>query len=88
MSTTTNQKPADDILKVYYDRVKLVPLLNAEEECELSIRIQSGDAAARSKLIESNLRLVIKIARAFSNFDVPLIDLIQEIGRASCRVRV
>jgi RNA polymerase primary sigma factor len=78
MSTTTNQKPAEDILKVYYERVKLVPLLNAEEECELSIRIQSGDEAARSKLIESNLRLVIKIARAFSNFDVPLIDLIQE----------
>lgn len=69
---------SEDTLKIYYERVKLIPLLNAEEERELSMRIQAGDEVARSRLIEANLRLVIKIARAFSTFDVPLIDLIQE----------
>jgi RNA polymerase primary sigma factor len=69
---------SEDTLKMYYERVKQIPLLNAEEERDLSMRIQSGEEAARSRLIEANLRLVIKIARAFANFDVPLIDLIQE----------
>ncbi|HPE36028.1 MAG TPA: RNA polymerase sigma factor RpoD/SigA [Spirochaetales bacterium] len=68
----------EDSLKMYYERVKLIPLLSAEEERELSMRIQMGEDAARSRLIEANLRLVIKIARSFSNFDIPLVDLIQE----------
>ncbi len=69
---------SDDSLKSYYDNVKRIRLLSAEEERELSMRIQAGDDSARSRLIEANLRLVIKIARAFANFDVALIDLIQE----------
>ena len=68
----------EDSLKSYYESVKRIPLLTADEERDLSIRIQNGDEAARAKLIESNLRLVIKIARSFANFDVSLIDLIQE----------
>lgn len=76
MSDKTNKN--DDSLALYYERVKQIPLLSPEEERELSMRIQAGDEEARSRLIEANLRLVIKIARAFSNFDIPLIDLIQE----------
>lgn len=78
MSGRTETSMSEDTLKMYYERVKQVPLLNAEEERDLSMRIQAGEEAARSRLIEANLRLVIKIARAFANFDVPLIDLIQE----------
>lgn len=69
---------SEDTLKQYYEKVKQIPLLSAEDERDLSMRIQAGEDAARTRLIEANLRLVIKIARAFSNFDVPLIDLIQE----------
>ncbi|MBN2874453.1 MAG: RNA polymerase sigma factor RpoD/SigA [Spirochaetales bacterium] len=78
MSVQTEASRSEDTLKIYYERVKQVPLLTAEDERELSMRIQAGDEEARSRLIEANLRLVIKIARAFANFDVPLIDLIQE----------
>lgn len=78
MSAHTETGRTEDTLKIYYERVKQIPLLTAEEERELSMRIQAGDDAARSRLIESNLRLVIKIARAFANFDIPLVDLIQE----------
>lgn len=68
----------EDSLKSYYESVKRIPLLTADDERDLSMRIQDGDEAARARLIESNLRLVIKIARSFANFDVSLIDLIQE----------
>ncbi|OHD26056.1 MAG: RNA polymerase subunit sigma-70 [Spirochaetes bacterium GWB1_59_5] len=78
MSGKTEASMSEDTLKMYYERVKQIALLNAEEERDLSMRIQAGEEAARSRLIEANLRLVIKIARAFANFDVPLIDLIQE----------
>lgn len=78
MSARANINTSEDTLKFYYDRIKHIPLLSAEEEHDLSKRIQAGDDDARSRLIEANLRLVIKIARAFSNFDIPLIDLIQE----------
>lgn len=78
MSAHTDTGSTEDTLKIYYERVKQIPLLTAEEERQLSMRIQAGDDAARSRLIESNLRLVIKIARAFANFDIPLVDLIQE----------
>lgn len=78
MSVSASASISEDTLKIYYERVKQIALLSAEEERDLSMRIQSGDELARTRLIEANLRLVIKIARAFSNFDVPLIDLIQE----------
>lgn len=78
MSVSADMSISEDTLKMYYERVKQIPLLNAEEERDLSKRIQSGEDTARTRLIEANLRLVIKIARAFANFDVPLIDLIQE----------
>lgn len=68
----------DDTLKTYFEQIRKVPLLSFEEELDLSRRIQAGEKRALNKLIESNLRLVVKIARQFSSPDVPLIDLIQE----------
>ena len=68
----------EDSLRSYYAKIKSISLLTAEEECILSRRIRAGDEEARGRLIEANLRLVVKIARTFAAYDVPLIDLIQE----------
>jgi RNA polymerase primary sigma factor len=54
------------------------PLLTAEEEVELAKRIEQGDAAARERMIASNLRLVVSIARRYQGQGLPLLDLIQE----------
>jgi RNA polymerase primary sigma factor len=68
----------DDVLKTYFDQIKSIPLLSFEDELELSKRIQKGDKEARQKMIESNLKLVVTIAKAYILSDVPLLDLIQE----------
>jgi RNA polymerase primary sigma factor len=71
-------KKTNDILQIYFDQLKAYPLLNAEEEFELSRLIQQGDKKALHTLIKSNLRLVVKIARSYSAPDIPFMDLIQE----------
>lgn len=76
--STSGQDRNEDALKAYFAKIKTIALLDAAEEQELARRIRSGDADARRRLVEANLRLVVKIARAFSTIDVPLIDLIQE----------
>lgn len=68
----------DDTLKAYFDQIRKTPLLTFEEELELSRRIEGGDEEARRRLVESNLRLVVKIAKAYVSKDVGLLDLIQE----------
>ena len=68
----------DDTLEAYFDQIRNIPLLSFEEELELSKRIQGGNEAARRRLIEANLRLVVKIARGYITSDVSLMDLIQE----------
>jgi RNA polymerase primary sigma factor len=68
----------DDVLQAYFDQIRVIPLLSFEEELELSKRIRQGDEAAFHKLIEANLRLVVKIARTYLVADVPLMDIIQE----------
>ena len=68
----------DDSLDAYFDQIKNIPLLTFEEEQELSRCIQKGDETARRRLIEANLRLVVKIVRNYLTPDVPLMDLIQE----------
>jgi RNA polymerase primary sigma factor len=69
---------SEDILQTYFDQIKVIPLLSFEEELKLSRLIQQGDKAAHRKLIEANLRLVVKIARAYIVPDVHLLDIIQE----------
>jgi RNA polymerase primary sigma factor len=68
----------EDALRAYFEQIKRTPLLSFEEELELSRRIQKGDMEARKVLIESNLRLVVKIAKAFVTPDVAFLDLVQE----------
>ncbi|MCA9401790.1 MAG: sigma-70 family RNA polymerase sigma factor [Candidatus Omnitrophica bacterium] len=67
-----------DPIKAYLKDVRPIPLLTAEEEIELAKRVQKGDKAARDKMIRSNLRLVISIAKRYVNLGVPLSDLIEE----------
>ncbi len=67
-----------DPLKLYVRQIGDGPLLTAAEERELARRKDEGDEAAKRKLIESNLRLVMSIARHYVNSGVPLLDLIQE----------
>jgi RNA polymerase primary sigma factor len=70
--------PSADPLKLYVRQIGSGPLLTREEERELARRKDAGDDAARRRLIESNLRLVMSIARNYTRADVPLLDLIQE----------
>jgi len=67
-----------DPIKSYFKDIRDIPLLTAEEEVELARRIQKGDQNARKKMIRSNLRLVISIAKRYVNLGVPLSDLIEE----------
>ena len=67
-----------DALKAYLSQIKKSPLLNFEEEQSLSKKILAGDVEARHKLVECNLRLVVKIAKNFLSSDLSLLDLIQE----------
>jgi RNA polymerase primary sigma factor len=69
---------AQDILTQYLGRVRGGRLLDAQEEKDLSRRAHAGDGRARQRLIESNLRLVISIAKKYRGRGVPFEDLIQE----------
>lgn len=66
-----------DLTKVYFDDIVKNPLLTKEEEVQLAKRIAKGDEEARNKLIESNLRLVVSIAKQYT-LEVELMDLVQE----------
>lgn len=67
-----------DSLNMYLKEIRQYPLLSAEEERDLIARIGRGDMVARDKLVESNLRLVVSIAKKYQNNGLPLMDLIQE----------
>lgn len=65
-------------LRLYLRDAVETPLLTAQEEVELARRIQKGDEAAREHMIRANLRLVIKIAREYEDYGLPLLDLVNE----------
>ncbi len=67
-----------DATQIYLNEIGYSPLLSAEEEVYYSRRAQRGDAAARARMIESNLRLVVKIARRYMNRGLAFLDLIEE----------
>jgi RNA polymerase primary sigma factor len=69
---------AEDPLKLYVRQIGGGALLTREEERELARRKDEGDEAAKKRLIESNLRLVMAITRNYTKANVPLLDLIQE----------
>lgn len=67
-----------DATRLYLNEIGFSPLLSAEEEVYFARRAQKGDDASRKRMIESNLRLVVKIARRYLNRGMPLLDLIEE----------
>jgi RNA polymerase primary sigma factor len=68
----------DDAIKLYLREIQKTRLLSADEEKELAARIAKGEKQARDKMIESNLRLVVKIAKRYINRGLPFLDLIEE----------
>lgn len=69
---------ARDAIKLYLRDIQKTSLLSADEERELARRIDQGDMLARNRMIESNLRLVVKIAKRYMNRGLPFLDLIEE----------
>ena len=72
------REPELDATHLYLSEIGFVPLLTAEQEVELGRRVRRGDKAARQRMIESNLRLVVKVARRYLGRGLPLLDLIEE----------
>ena len=89
-STDTNKQYVEDLeslaegvgledhVRMYLKEIGKVPLLTAEEEVELAIRIEHGDEAAKDRLNEANLRLVVSIAKRYVGKGMQFLDLIQE----------
>ena len=67
-----------DATRMYLSEIGFSPLLTAQEEVYFARRVLQGDAAARNRMVESNLRLVVKIARRYMNRGLSLLDLIEE----------
>ncbi len=78
------KKPADeatgirDPMRLYLKEIEAIPLLTPEEEVEFAGKVRKGDKAARRKMIRSNLRLVISIAKRYAHLGLPLSDLVEE----------
>ena len=68
----------DDPVKVYLKEIGRVPLLSGNEEIDLALRIRDGDTAAKKRLTEANLRLVVSIAKKYVGRGMHFLDLIQE----------
>ena len=77
-ASTTEQVAIDDPVKVYLKEIGRVPLLTPEEETALAMRIIEGDDAAKKRLSEANLRLVVSIAKRYVGRGMQFLDLIQE----------
>jgi RNA polymerase primary sigma factor len=69
---------SDNGLSIYLREIGQIPLITRQEEIELAARIKKGDAAARERMINANLRLVVTIAHDYANLGLPLLDLISE----------
>ena len=70
--------PTDDPIRLYLREIGQYRLLTQEEEAALGARIAAGDESAKEALINANLRLVVSIAKKYTNRGLPLLDLIQE----------
>ena len=68
----------DDPVRMYLKEIGQIKLLSADEEVELAKRVSEGDQAAKNKLTEANLRLVVSIAKKYSGRGLHILDLIQE----------
>jgi RNA polymerase primary sigma factor len=74
----TREAQTPELLSSYFARIDKGALLTHAEEVELSERARAGDAKARRKLVEKNLRLVVSVAKKYRGYGVPFEDLIQE----------
>jgi RNA polymerase primary sigma factor len=72
------QPETTESFRLFLNQASRYPLLTREEEVELAKRIERGDLEAKERLINSNLRLVVSIARKYQGFGLPLQDLVQE----------
>jgi len=78
ISSVSGSENAEISSENYLAKISAVKLLSAQEEREIGKKVKEGDKNARKKLIQANLRLVISIARKYTNHGLPLQDLIQE----------
>lgn len=76
--TATSKLKVTDPVRMYLKEIGNVPLLSAEEEINLAVRIQGGDDIAKQELAEANLRLVVSIAKRYVGRGMQFLDLIQE----------
>jgi RNA polymerase nonessential primary-like sigma factor len=67
-----------DVTRIYLGEIGRAKLLSAQEEISLSTKARAGCMASRQRMIESNLRLVVKVARAYIKRGLPLLDLVEE----------
>jgi RNA polymerase primary sigma factor len=78
VSITSMAELTADTTRLFLDEIGRYPLLTADEEIELAKRVEDGDEAAKERMINSNLRLVVFMAKRYQGYDLPLLDLIQE----------
>jgi len=78
MGTMDSRREDDALQRRYLKEINRYPLLSADEEVDLARKARDGDVEARKRLIVANLRLVITIARTFSTYGVPFLDLVEE----------
>jgi RNA polymerase primary sigma factor len=76
----TNMVPRENEtgFQLYLRQIAEIPLLTPDQEVQLARRIKRGDQKAETEMVSANLRLVVKIARDYANFGLPLLDLISE----------
>ena len=72
------QDDAPDAVRLFLNGLGRYPLLTAAEEVELAKRVERGDLQAKERMVNSNLRLVVSIAKRYQGHGLPLLDLIQE----------
>ena len=77
-SDLLNGVGTEDPVRMYLKEIGMVPLLTADEELDLAIRKSQGDQAAKDRLIEANLRLVVSIAKRYTGRGMSFLDLVQE----------
>jgi RNA polymerase primary sigma factor len=78
MAETTTSEAGSDSLTLYLREIGQHRLLTPADEIRLAKRIEAGDVTAKNRMVESNLRLVVAVARSHAHRGVPLLDLIQE----------
>jgi len=77
-SAALEREPVPDSLQLFLNNLRTYRLLSPAEEVALAKRVERGDRAARRRMIEGNLRLVVSVAKAFQGQGLPLADLVQE----------